>query len=115
MYTIHSEIGSFIAAHEITVENESTSMHFFFQDKNAIKVQNCKPIQTYRSCSVKLSDQTIYNMSYQNFCKEAAKLCHPVKPKKAPRVELQVSIYYCTIMFNVNQYYLQENILLSKS
>lgn len=74
-----------------------------FQDKDAFKMDSFKPLQGYRPSSARLSDQTIYSLSYQVIDKEVAKKCRPAisKPREAPltqfKLVLPVSSRTCTV------------------
>lgn len=51
-----------------------------------------KPLQGYRPSSARLSDQTIYSLSYQVIDKEVAKKCRPAisKPREAPLTQFKL-------------------------
>lgn len=64
----------------------------YHEDKDAFKMDSFKPLQGYRPSSARLSDQTIYSLSYQVIDKEVAKKCRPAisKPREAPLTQFKL-------------------------
>lgn len=85
-----------------------------FQDKDAFKMDSFKPLQGYRPSSARLSDQTIYSLSYQVIDKEVAKKCRPAisKPREAPLTQFKLVLPVSSRTYSVYRWFVAcENFL----
>lgn len=73
-----------------------------------------KPLQGYRPSSARLSDQTIYSLSYQVIDKEVAKKCRPAisKPREAPLTQFKLVLPVSSRTYSVYRWFVAcENFL----
>lgn len=68
--------------------------YVFHEDENAFKMENFKPLQSYRPPSARFSDQTIYSLSFQYIDKDVARKCRPAiaKPREARRTQFELTV-----------------------